>query len=136
MLREESRYPKDWFRIGNKELKRALYLLNVKDLEGAGFNIQQAIEKYLKGYLLSKGWELRWIHDLEILLNEAIKYDTSFGEFRNACQKITHYYVEDRYPFMVTSELTEREIKESLTAAKNLIVKIKETVHKDYFDIS
>lgn len=43
MPREESRYPKDWFRIGDKELKRALYLLNGADLEGAGFNIQQAV---------------------------------------------------------------------------------------------
>lgn len=52
MRREESRYPQDWFRIGDKELKRARNLLNLGDLEGAGFNIQQAVEKYLKGYLL------------------------------------------------------------------------------------
>lgn len=128
MRRKESRYPKDWFRIGDKELKRAQYLLNGGDMEGAGFNIQQAVEKYLKGYLLSEGWELRWIHDLEILLNEVIRYNPSFKEFMTACQKITQYYVEDRYPLMVTSELTESEIKESLTVAENIITKIKQLV--------
>ncbi len=48
MQREESRYPKDWFRIGDSKLKRAQYLLDGGDLEGAGFNIQQAVEKYLR----------------------------------------------------------------------------------------
>ncbi len=53
MRHEESSYPQDWFRVGNKELNRARYLLNGGDLDGTGFNIQQAVEKYLKGYLLS-----------------------------------------------------------------------------------
>lgn len=82
MKREESRYPQDWFRVGDKELMRAQNLLNLEDLERAGFNIQQAVEKYLKGYLLSQEWQLRRIHDLEVLLNEALVYDSSFEEFR------------------------------------------------------
>lgn len=128
MRHEESRYSKDWFRIGDKELKRAQSLLNLRDLEGAGFNIQQAVEKYLKGYLLSKGWTLRRIHDLETLLNEAIVYDSSFEEFRASCQKITQYYVEERYPVTVSSELTEDELKESLAAAEKMIEKIRRSV--------
>lgn len=125
MRREESHYPKDWFRIGDKDLQRAQNLLHLRDLEGAGFNIQQAVEKYLKGYLLSVGWQLRRIHDLETLLNEAIAYDPSFEEFRAACQKITQYYVEERYPFTVTSKLTRKEIEKSLAIAEEIIEKIK-----------
>lgn len=125
MRREESLYPKDWFKIGDKDLERAKNLLNLGDLEGAGFNIQQAVEKYLKGYLLSKGWKLRRIHDLEVLLNEATVFDHPLEEFKATCQKITDYYVEERYPFMVTSELSKDEIRESLTAAENIIAKIK-----------
>ena len=68
MPHKESRYPRDWFRIGAKELRRAETLLNALDFSGAGFNIHQALEKYLKGYLLSNGWKLRRIHDLVILL--------------------------------------------------------------------
>lgn len=125
MERRESLYPEDWFRVGDRDLRRAKYLLGGADLEGAAFNTQQAIEKYLKGYLLSKGWELRKIHDLEILINEAIRYDPSFEEFKTACRKITQYYVEDRYPFITASELTEDEIRESLTSAENIVAKIK-----------
>ena len=118
MRREESSYPKDWIRIGDRELRRAQNLLRLGDLDGAGFNLQQAIEKYLKGYLLAQGWELRRIHDLETLVNEAIIYDPSFDQFRPACQKITQFYIEERYPFAVSSELTEEEIKESLPLQK------------------
>ena len=82
MRREESRYPEDWFRIGDKELKRAQNLLELGDIQGSGFNIQQAAEKYLKGYLLSHGWELSRIHNLETLINEVVVYDPSFERFR------------------------------------------------------
>ena len=123
MPREESRYPQDWFRIGDRELNRARNLLLLKDFGGAAFNIQQALEKYLKGYLLSKGWELKRIHDLEILLNEVIAHDPSFEQFRAPCQKIAQYYVEERYPLLVTSELTEDEIRESLSAAENILAR-------------
>ena len=130
MQPEESQYPEDWFRIGNKELERAKNLFNLSDLEGAGFNIQQAVEKYLKGYLLSKGWKLKKIHDLEPLLNEAIPHDPSFEEFRAACLKVTEYYVEERYPLTVVSELTKEEMRESLSTAEKLINKIKVLVKK------
>ncbi|MEW5768084.1 MAG: HEPN domain-containing protein [bacterium] len=124
MRKDESLYPEDWFKMGAKELKRAENLLEFDDLEGAGFNIQQAIEKYLKGYLLSKGWKLRRIHELETLLNEVVGYEPSFEEFRQECLKITDYYIEERYPFTVTSELTEEEVRISLQAAKKMIDKI------------
>lgn len=130
MRREESRYPKDWFRIGDRELRRAQNLLRLGDLDGAGFNLQQAIEKYLKGYLLAQGWEFRRIHDLETLVNEAIIYDPSFEEFRAACQKITQFYIEERYPFTVSSELSEEEIKESLAITERLIEKIRVLVER------
>ncbi len=128
MRYEESRYFKDWFRIGGNELKRAQNLLDLKDLGGAGFNIQQAIEKYLKGYMLSQGWELRRIHNLDTLLNEAIIYEPSLEEFRLPCQKITEYYVEERYPLVVSSELTEEEIKGSLSIAEKMIEKLRSLV--------
>lgn len=128
---KESQYPEDWFKIGDKELTRAKTLLDAKDLSGTAFNIQQTIEKYLKGYLLFKGWKLRKIHDLEPLLNETVSHEASFEEFREACLKATEYYIEERYPFTVISELTEDEIKKSLIVVEKLINKIKEFVGKN-----
>lgn len=131
MQRNDSIYPHDWFRIGDKEIQRAENLLKLSDLGGAAFNIQQAVEKYLKGYLFSMGWKLRRIHELEILLNEAIQYDSSFEEFRVQCLKMTEYYFEERYPFTAMSEMTDIEVNESLSVALKLINKIQNSLKKN-----
>jgi HEPN domain-containing protein len=56
MPRPDSGYPADWFRIGERDLDRAKRLLADEDYPGAAFNLQQAVEKHLKGYLLARGW--------------------------------------------------------------------------------
>jgi HEPN domain-containing protein len=130
MKPRESGYPNDWMKIGEKDIKRARRLLDMGDAEGAGFHLQQALEKYLKAYLLSRGWKLRRIHDLETLINEAVVIDASFEEYRVACRKITQYYIEERYPVAASSELTDKEVRESLAVAERLIVKIKASIQK------
>ena len=122
---KDSLYPQDWFRIAAKELKRAEHLLSVDDPEGAGYHLQQAVEKYLKGFLLSKGWKLKRIHDLEVLLNDALKYEKTFEKYRSVCQKITGYYVIDRYPLPSAPTLTREEVKESIVEADELIERLK-----------
>ena len=67
MRGNESQYSNEWFTIGDKDLRRAVNLLELNDFEGTGFNIQQAIEKYPKGFLLSKGWKLRKIQSGDII---------------------------------------------------------------------
>ncbi len=71
-------------------------------------------KKHLKGYLLYNGWKLRRIHNLETLLNSALIYDPHLEQFRSACQKITQYYVEERYPFLEGADLSCEEIRASL----------------------
>lgn len=134
MQREDSVNPKDWFRIGDKEIRRVEILLNAGDLEGAGFNIQQALEKYLKGYLLSKGWKLRKTHNLILLLNEVIVHGPSFSTYIDSCQKITQYYVEERYPSFMESRFSPEEIKESLQIAKKIIDQIRTLTNLDERD--
>lgn len=34
------------------------------DAEGAGLFLQQSLEKFLKAYLLGKGWKLKKVHTL------------------------------------------------------------------------
>ncbi|MBI4559001.1 MAG: HEPN domain-containing protein [Candidatus Hydrogenedentes bacterium] len=131
MRRKESRRPADWFRIGDKEIKRADTLFKAGDLEGAGINIQQSVEKFLKGFLLSKGWKLKRIHPLDTLLNDAVSYEPSLEAFRETCEKITEYYIEERYPFTVVSELEPEEIADSLRTARSLIDEIKKLTNLD-----
>ena len=95
MKPSESKYPKDWLRIAEKDIVRVQQLLNLQDPEAAGFYLQQAIEKFLKAYLISKGWILKKTHDLEHLLNESISYDNALENYREVLQKITGFYFVD-----------------------------------------
>jgi len=67
----DSSYPHDWLKIAEKDYSRVEKLFSLDDPEAAGFYLQQALEKFLKAYLLSNGWRLKRIHDLEILLNDS-----------------------------------------------------------------
>jgi HEPN domain-containing protein len=128
MKNRESLLPKDWFQKGDLDIKRAEILIRENDAEGAAFHLQQAIEKYLKGYLISKGWKLKRIHDLDDLLDYALDHDKDFEEFRDLCQEVTEYYFEERYPFLMSSELTENEVKLKIEKAREFILKLKEGV--------
>jgi len=121
---KESLYPRDWFRIAEKDFKRAEQLLKLDDAEGAGYNLQQAVEKYPKGFLLSKGWKLKRVHDLEVLLNDALQYEPTLEEFRGVCQKITDYFLLDRYPLPISITLTIRRVENSKDQAQQLIAKL------------
>lgn len=126
---KESFYPADWLRIAEKDLKRVELLLNVHDPEAAGFYLQQAVEKFLKAFLLSKGWRLERIHDLEVLLNEALEHDSSLERFRPVCQKITVFYFVERYPFFTQATLTKDDVRDSVEQVQGLIERVRaETV--------
>ena len=125
MKHKNSVYPKDWMRIAEKDFARVQKLLDINDFVAAGFYLQQSVEKYLKAYLLEKGWHLRRLHDLEILINETIKYDNDFEIYRSACQLITSFYFTERYPFFVDTELSENDVIESYQYIKPMVIKIR-----------
>jgi len=125
MPRKESLYPADWLRIAEKDLRRVDYLLDVQDPAAAGFFLQQAVGKFLKAFLLSRGWELERIHDLEALLNAALAYDPSLESFRSVCQKITGFYAVERYPFMIETGLTENDVGSALMQVQALVERLR-----------
>jgi HEPN domain-containing protein len=122
---EESLYPADWIRIAEKDLERVNWLLEGPDVELAGFCLQQAVEKFLKAFLLSHGWQLRRIHNLDALLDEAVTYDASLEEFRSVCQKISIFYFVERYPFVVETGVTEEDVRTSLEGVTGLVKKLR-----------
>lgn len=122
MSETDSSLPNDWFAYGDLDLQAAEILLAQDGpLPIAAFHLQQAVEKYLKGFLLSRGWVLRRIHDLELLVQEAIAKDSDFQQFLALCQRITEYYVETRYPIGVRSPLQKDALEMELNAVRALI---------------
>ena len=96
-------------------------MMGQNDGEAAGFFLQQSLEKYLKAFLLAKGWKLKKIHELDVLLDEAIKFNKDLDVFYPLCEKVAGYYFSERYPSIAQQELSVEEVQEDLDEAKQLI---------------
>jgi len=104
--------------------------LSIHDAEAAGFYLQQAVEKFIKAFLLSKGWKLERIHDFEALLNRAVHHERSLEPFRAVCQKITGFYIVERYPTIAGDELSDEDVRQALMQVKALIEKVRIEMRK------
>ena len=127
---KDSLDPKDWIGKAKKDARRVVVLLADNDVEGAGFHLQQAIEKYLKAYLISKGWKLEYIHDLVKLLNYAVKHNPDFERFRTLCKWVTDQYIIDRYPLFGMVPPAKEEIEKVNRESIDLFSKIDKELEK------
>ncbi len=120
---------KDWFEKGSHDIATAkISFLAGGPSDTIGVLLQQAFEKYIKGYLLSKGWQLKKIHDLRELIFRAQEYDPAFGKFLELARKLTAIYVENRYPTFSPADYPEEEIASLIEQTETLIALIeKET---------
>jgi len=92
------------------------------DAQAAGFFLQQSLEKYLKAFLLQRGWRLRKIHELHALLDDAIRHAASLEEFYSLCERVSGYYTGDRYPPLSLMDLTCEDVQKDAEAAKPFIL--------------
>jgi HEPN domain-containing protein len=123
---ESQRY-KDWFAHAELDMADAKVLLKYKgSSETIAFHLQQAAEKYIKGYLVKHGWSLKKIHDIEALLTAASRYNEFFREFLDLGRLISAAYIESRYPSGPPKEYSYKQITEWLAQTEKLITFIKE----------
>ena len=117
----DSLYSQDWKIIAAKDLERVSRTLREDDLEAAAFFLQQALEKYLKAFLLVQGWKLEKIHVLPALLDCAVQYDPHLESFRELCERVADYYITERYPQMVSLGLESEDLEKDLKEANQFI---------------
>lgn len=119
----------EWFLRGEHDLQSAKLLLQQGGpTDTIAVLLQQGAEKYLKGYLLAKGWRLQRTHDLEVLVSEAATHDKSFSQFLDFARIATAYYVEYRYPPGPPPDYPQEEITQAMAQLQNLVAKIREAV--------
>ena len=90
---------------------------------------QGSAEKYLKAYLIWKGWILEKIHDLEDLLIYAIDFDSEFEKLKKECKLLNKYIAEGRYPSDLPFEsISEKDAGEAIDAADKVAEFVKEKI--------
>lgn len=121
MNRKAKLKAKEWFKKAEHDLATVEMIINTSGYpDVAGVLLQQTLEKYLKGYLINRGWKLVKIHNLKDLLDEAFKHNRKFEKFYDLVTLITGYYFEEKYPFG-KSEISLDEIKEQMPEVKELM---------------
>ncbi len=91
------------------------------DADGAGFFLQQAMEKYLKAFLLGQGWKLKKVHTLQSLLDEAATFVPAVASLRQVCERVSGFYLGERYPSVGAEGLRLDDISRELPEARLLI---------------
>jgi HEPN domain-containing protein len=91
--------PADWLLLAKERLESADALFTAR---GACYSavelLQESVERYLKGFLISRGWQLERIHDLNRLLDLTIAHHADFSRFQKLAQSLTEQYWEQHYP--------------------------------------
>lgn len=91
--------PADWFALASDRLQAVRVLWRQEGLTASGIELlQEAVERYLKGFLIANGWRLVKTHDLEVLLHEAIARDARFDQFRPLAMELTEDFFAQHYP--------------------------------------
>ena len=83
------------------------------------YQIQQAVEKSLKGLLIYFGAEPDFTHNIAILLSKLEQYVEIPDKIKESI-KLTVYAIQTRYPGEY-DEITEEEYIKSLDIAKNIL---------------
>jgi HEPN domain-containing protein len=115
----------DWILLADRDLKTAEII--IKDdypLNNIiAFHCQQAIEKYLKAFLIENDVPLKKTHDL-IKLNGMIKLIKDLGIDKSKLTLISEIYIESRYPgdlgLLPDGIPTDEQSKEFIEYAKEI----------------
>jgi HEPN domain-containing protein len=109
----------EWFQFGDTDLKVAEHLsatLYPPPLEIICYHCQQAVEKYLKGYLVFTGTEEPpKIHNLMALCASCARIDNRFDTIVAKCNILNAYGVQPRYPDEIY--IDESQMKKALLYA-------------------
>jgi HEPN domain-containing protein len=84
-------------------------------------NVHQAIERYLKWYLLARGWRSRKTHDLVELLVEAQKHLSALDKFVPMCMRLNACFLEERYPHPSMSVPDREQLQSDFVVAERMI---------------
>jgi HEPN domain-containing protein len=112
---------KQWIIKGDHDLgtARLTYLHIPEYLDTVTFHCQQAVEKYLKAYLIFQSTAFRFSHDLVYLLDLITQKDPDFENFYDEVSEIQGYAVEIRYPNESTF-LSDEKVDKAIFIAKKI----------------
>ena len=123
----------EWFRLADDDIDTALLLKEMRPqhFEIICYHCEQAVEKYLKGYLVLKNQMPPKTHDLSIICNLCSEKEQSFSKLLEQCSYLKQFGVQPRYPkeLGITSADVEKAVKFALEAKNfGVLEKLREEI--------
>lgn len=107
-------YTRLWVDKANSDLQNAEIILaaptQAPPLDTVCFHCQQAVEKYIKAFLVFHGKQFPFSHNLADLVAICMQVDLAFANIQRKAEILTPFAVEIRYPddfYVPTREETE-----------------------------
>jgi len=93
-------FVQQWLGKANQDLSVAQLLLRdqFEGFEAVGFHAQQAVEKYMKAFLVRHQAEFPKTHNISVLRELMAKVDQKLSDQFDPMEVLTSYGVEYRYP--------------------------------------
>ncbi len=112
---------KQWIIKGDHDLGTAkITFLHIPEyLDTVTFHCQQAVEKYLKAFLIFHSKAFKFSHDLIYLLEMIVQIDADFEDFFDNISELQGYAVEIRYP-NETIFLSNEKVEKAIFTAKSV----------------
>ena len=108
----------EWLKHADDDIDTALLLKEMRPqhYEIICYHCEQAVEKYLKGFLVSKEQMPPRTHDLNNLCDLCSNHDHDFLQLQPQCSYLTPFAVQPKYPneLGITSANVEQAIKFAL----------------------
>jgi len=105
----------EWIRFAQMDYDHAVKTVETHypiPIEIICYHCQQSVEKILKAFIIQKSGSLIKTHDLDVLLNQCKQYSSDFDIFVGACENLSLYATQTRYPSDI--ELTETEMRQAI----------------------
>ena len=122
---------REWFDRAQHDWDAANFILNMRPVpvEIVCYHCQQAVEKFLKGYLVTQGIEpVPRIHDLTQLCQMCQEKDAQFADAIEACGYLTVFATQTRYPSSI--DPSEVEMNRALDYTKDALALIQRLIQE------
>lgn len=113
---------KGWLALAEEDLIWAKASFEDKIFRGTCFAAQQAAEKALKAFLVSKDVASPKIHDLVALNQVCVKQNPGFESLEEACNILSPYYLSTRYPDVAQfEEYSQTQTEKVIEQAEKIV---------------
>jgi len=123
MNRATEKFVKQWLERANEDLfvVEKLTKPEMTAISSVCFHCQQAVEKFLKAYLIANQIEIQKTHNIEFLLSECEEINGDFSDIDP--KNLSDFGVDVRYPgdIYIPTESETKEYIELAYTIKNLV---------------